>query len=172
MITDKQTKNAYKAYVNQFNRDTKAGIDHVGEMLEYEAFINVYDLRKEEGRYNNKEKKFELYKKGANIGGAIARDQRYYNADISRIYGAKLDTIRKNEEAYKRFLEKVEKDPKLLNHKNLFTSKNSNKFKKYIKEADPAFMSAFKTAWDQVRSEMLNVFSPKEALAEWSEGGS
>ena len=33
-------------------------------------------------------------------------------------------------------------------------------------------MSAFKTAWDQVRSELLNVFKPEEALAEWSEGGS
>lgn len=172
MITDKQIKNAYKAYVNQFNKDTKAGIDHVGEMLEYEAFINVYDLRKGQGRYNSKEQKFVLYKKGSNIGGSIARDQRYYNADISRIYGAKLDTIRKKEETYKRFLEKVEKDPMLLNHKNLFTSKNSNKFKNYIKIADPAFMRAFKTAWDQVRSEMLNVFNPNEALAEWSEGGS
>lgn len=113
MITDKQIKNAYKAYVNQYNRDVSAGISHKESLLPYDAFINVYDSYKQVGRYNIKEGKMVAYKKGANIGGSIAKDQRQFSSTQANVYAKRLNSLKNNKEAYKRFLDRMENDPLL-----------------------------------------------------------
>lgn len=176
MITDKKIKNAYKAYVNQYNRDVSAGISHKESLLPYDAFINVYDSYKltSEVFSSITDSKGNVIKKYGkkNVGGEIARDQRLYSKRIAEIYSQKLVTLRKNKKAYKLFLEKVEADSKLKKVEDVF--KNSTKFKQYIPKADSAFMNAFRQAWDKISDEMRkdDQFDESEALVRWSQGGS
>lgn len=172
MITDKQLKSSYKAYVNQYNRDIQAGIHHKENLLSYNAYINVYDSYKQVGKVSSSTGKvLKTFGKGAKLGNQIAKDQRQFSSNQARVYAKRLNTLKNNKEAYKRFLDRMENDHLLKKNENIF--KSNKRFEEYVlrAEKEDPLLEAFYNAWDAIREDMESYFD-KDALVKWSEGGS
>lgn len=175
MITDKQLKSSYKAYVNQYNRDIQAGMQHKENLLSYNAYINVYDSYKQVGKISSSTGKvLKTFGKGAKLGNQIAKDQRLFSSSQANVYAKRLNTLKNNKEAYKRFLDRMENDPLLKKNENIF--KSNKRFNEYVLRAkkDDPLLEAFYDAWTAIREDMSDNYfiDDKDVLVKWSEGGS
>lgn len=176
MITDKQLKSSYKAYVNQYNRDAQAGVTHKENLYSYDAYVNVYDSYKQVGKVSSSTGKvLKTFGKGAKLGNQIAKDQRLFSSSQADIYEKRLKQIKGNKQAYKMFLNAIEDDPLLKKNENLF--KSNKRFREYILTKavkKDTLLRTFYEKWEYIAKDMSKdpFMEGEDVLVKWSEGGS